>query len=91
MSTDIRRSEPANWTAQERAEDIRREMLRTGQAAFDLAADQGRKWTPAELRRDFEAVDFSAPYVVVRRRSDGVLGTLEFTRSPRVYFWFEEA
>ena len=76
-------------TPQERAEDIRREMLRTGQAAFDLADDKGQKWTPAELQVDFSVIGFSAPYVVVCRKSDGKTGTLEFTHNPRVYFAFE--
>ncbi len=42
------------------------------------------------LQRDFEVVGFAAPFVVVRRRSDGVKGTLEFTHNPRVYFGFRE-
>jgi hypothetical protein len=29
---------------------------------------------------------YAAPFVVVRRRSDGQRGSLEFTHSPRVYF-----
>jgi hypothetical protein len=66
----------------------RREMLATGQPAADLAADEGRRWTAEEITRDFEVIGFAAPFVVVRRRSDGQLGTLEFTHSPRVYFGF---
>lgn len=45
-------------------------------------------WTTEELRRDFEVLGFQAPYVVVRRRADGVEGTLEFVHAPRVYFSF---
>jgi hypothetical protein len=77
-------------TVQERAEEIRKDMLRTGQAKFDLADDQGQKWTTDELRRDFEVIGFSAPYCVVRRKADNVVGTLEFTHHPRVYFGWEE-
>ena len=65
---------------------IRREMLESGQPAADLAAEQGRTWTTDELRAEFEVRGFAAPFVVVRRRSDGQVGTLEFTHSPRVYF-----
>jgi hypothetical protein len=43
-------------------------------------------WDTAALRRDFEVLGFAAPFVVVRRRSDGAKGSLEFTHSPRVYF-----
>jgi hypothetical protein len=40
------------------------------------------------MTRDFQVVGYAAPFVVVRRRSDGQLGTLEFTHSPRTYFGF---
>jgi hypothetical protein len=66
--------------------DTRREMIAAGQPAADLAADQGQTWTTQELQRDFEVIGFAAPFVVVRRRSDGQRGSLEFTHSPRVYF-----
>jgi hypothetical protein len=65
---------------------IRREMIERGQPQADLAADQGQRWTTDELTRDFEVLSFAAPFVMVRRRSDGVLGSLEFTHRPRVYF-----
>lgn len=67
------------------ADQARRGMIATGQPAADLAADEGRRWTD-ELRAEFEVLGFAAPFVVVRRRSDGQLGTLEFTHHPRVYF-----
>jgi len=49
----------------------------------------GQTWTTDELTRDFEVIGFLAPYVVVRRRADGVRGTLVFKHSPRVYFDFK--
>jgi hypothetical protein len=48
-------------------------------------------WTTDEMQRDFEPISFSAPFIRVRRRSDGVEGTLEFTHSPRRYFDFRPA
>jgi hypothetical protein len=48
----------------------------------------GDTLTTEELQRDYEVVGFAAPFVVVRRKADGVKGTLEFTHSPRVYFGF---
>jgi hypothetical protein len=67
-------------------EQARREMIVSGQPAADLAADAGQTWDTAALQRDFEVIGFAAPFVVVRRRSDGLTGTLEFTHHPRVYF-----
>jgi hypothetical protein len=51
-----------------------------------LAAETGQTWTTAKLQADVEVTGFAAPFVVVRRKSDGAVGSLEFTHSPRVYF-----
>jgi hypothetical protein len=47
-------------------------------------------WDTQQLQEDFEVLGFLAPFVVVKRRSDGKKGTLEFKHSPRVYFGFRE-
>ena len=49
----------------------------------------GETWDTEALQRDFTVEGFSAPFVVVRRKSDGVRGTLEFKHSPRIYFDFK--
>ena len=46
------------------------------------------KWTTSELQEQFTVESFSAPYVFVTRKSDGVKGTIEFGHNPRVYFNF---
>ena len=51
----------------------------------------GQVWSTSEMQKDFEAIGFMAPLVVVRRKSDGVKGSLEFCHSPRFYFSWEEA
>jgi hypothetical protein len=72
------------------AAQARRDMIAAGQPQADLTAETGPTWTTDELPRDFEVIGFAAPFVV-RRRSDGQVGTLEFTHSPRVYFgWTED-
>jgi hypothetical protein len=75
-------------------EDTRRTMINTGQPQVDLAVEEAAgapTWDTAALQRDFEAIGFAAPFIVVRRRSDGVKGTLEFTHNPRLYFgWTPE-
>jgi len=55
-----------------------------------LQAQHGKVWDTSELRRHFKVLGFSAPYVVVRRKFDGLEGSLEFQHRPRFYFnWVE--
>lgn len=56
-----------------------------------LEAQYGKVWSTGELQDEFEALGFMAPYIVVRRRSDGVKGSLMFQHSPRFYFSFTPA
>lgn len=51
-----------------------------------LEAKHGQVWDTDQLSEDFEAIGFMAPLIVVRRRADGVKGSLEFQHSPRLYF-----
>jgi len=46
----------------------------------------GKVWDTAELQAEYQVTGFMAPYVVVRRLSDGKEGSLEFQHSPRLYF-----
>jgi hypothetical protein len=55
-----------------------------------LEAAHGQVWDTPQLRQDFEVIGFLAPLVVVRRRADGVKGSLEFQHSPRLYWGFVE-
>ena len=54
-----------------------------------LETEYGQIWSTDELSRDFEVLGFMAPLVVVRRKSDGRKGSLEFQHSPRFYFNFQ--
>ena len=54
-----------------------------------LEAQYGQVWTTDQLSDDFEVVGFMAPLVVVRRKSDGSKGSLEFQHHPRMYFNFQ--
>jgi hypothetical protein len=51
-----------------------------------LEAEHGQVWNTDQLAEEFEAIGFMAPLIVVRRRADGVKGSLEFQHSPRFYF-----
>ena len=54
-----------------------------------LEAQHGQVWSTSDLSSDFEVLGFMAPLVVVRRRSDGRKGSLEFQHGPRFYFNFQ--
>ena len=71
------------------SEATRRYMIETGAPERDLAR-ASEHWSTEELKRDFEVLGFAAPFALVRRRSDGARGSLEFTHSPRVYFGWKE-
>lgn len=71
-------------------ESIRRERL------AEINAEPGSRealetqyrlvWDTNGLRQDFDVLGFMAPFVVVRRKSDGLRGSLEFQHNPRLYF-----
>ena len=74
-------------------ETIRRQMVATINAEpggrADLESKHGQVWDTDEMCRDFEAIGFAAPLIVVRRRSDRVRGSLMFQHHPRFYFGFQ--
>ena len=53
-----------------------------------LEARHGQVWDTTQLQEDFWPLSFSAPMIVVRRKSDGGKGTLMFQHDPRYYFSF---
>ena len=55
-----------------------------------LEAEYGQVWDTKQLQEDFAVTGFAAPYVVVTRKTDSVVGSLEFQHSPRYYFNFTE-
>lgn len=57
----------------------------------ELERECGQVWDTRQLQEDFTVEGFQAPFVVVRRKSDGVRGSLEFQHMPRYYFSFKEA
>ena len=54
-----------------------------------LEAEHGQVWNTDEMREDFDALGFMAPYIVVSRKSDGVKGSLQFQHEPRLYYSFQ--
>lgn len=75
-------------------ETLRREMTATinsveGERAA-LQERYGKVWNTAELTQEFEVKGFMAPFVVVKRKADGQVGSLTFQHNPRLYFDFVE-
>jgi len=68
-------------------ENVRRFLIENDFPEKDLEKATQR-WNTHQLQEDFVVLSFLAPFVLVRRKSDGAKGTLEFTHSPRVYFNF---
>ena len=75
-------------------ESIRRELVNEINADTSsrdvLEQEHGQTWNTQELSQDFEVLVFMAPFVVVKRKSDGVKGSLMFRHSPRIYYGFQQ-
>ncbi len=77
----------------DQTESIRREMTQSINAVEGsreyLEAKHGQVFDTTELQQEFSVEGFMAPFVLARRKSDGIRGTLKFQHSPRFYFSFE--
>ena len=77
----------------DQTESLRRQRLvelNSGDTTrVELEQQYGQVWSTEELTKDFDALGFMAPYIIVRRKSDGLRGSLEFRHSPRFYFNFQ--
>ena len=51
-----------------------------------LEAKFGKVWSAEELEQEFVVTAFIGSTVVVRRKADGVVGILEFTNRPHLFF-----
>ena len=54
-----------------------------------LESKYGDVWDTKELQKDFLVESFLAPLVFVRRRDDGIKGSMMFQHDPRFYFNFQ--
>ena len=74
-------------------ESTRREMMAEINAnpgsREALESKHGQVWDTTELQEDFEVLGFMAPFVIVRRKSDGAKGSLEFQANERFYFNYQ--
>lgn len=49
------------------------------------------KMTTSDMLKEYEVLGFALGLCVVKRLSDGKMGTLEFDHAPRFYYNFQEA
>ena len=54
-----------------------------------LTEEFGQVWDTTEVQRDYKVLGIMAPFILARRKSDGVLGTMLFQHNPRFYYSFE--
>lgn len=74
-------------TMTDKTEAIRRDLIARMPVELHATIHAGKPyWTTDEMRELFTVEAFSAPFVVVRRKADGAVGSLKFTHSPRYYF-----
>jgi len=75
-------------------EQVRRELvaeINTDPGSREsLEAEHDQVWDTEQISEDFEVTGFMDPFVVVKRKSDGQVGSLEFQHLPRFYFNFRE-
>ncbi len=74
-------------------ETIRRELVaeinaEPGSREY-LEAQHGQVWDTNQLQEDFDVLGFMAPIIAVRRKTDGVKGSLFFQHGPRFYYSFQ--
>lgn len=50
---------------------------------------KGNVWDTQELQEQFSVQGFMAPFCVVTRKADGVVGSVMFQHHPRFYFNFQ--
>jgi hypothetical protein len=76
---NLRRAEVAELNGAVKSDEPDTERQRLEQA-------HGKVWDTQEMQKEFTALGFMAPYIVVERIADGVKGSLKFQHSPRFYF-----
>ena len=60
-----------------------------GQSQKEIANLNTEKLTTEQMQKLYQVIGFAAPFVMVRRISDNIKGSLEFGHSPRLYFNFK--
>ena len=73
-------------------ESVRKELVQQINAVPGskeaLELKHGQVWDTQQLGQDFSVLGFMAPFVAVKRKSDGAKGSLMFQHNPRYYYGF---
>lgn len=70
--------------------NMHRDISSNNRTREQLEKEEGKVWDSDELGGDYTVIGFGAPFVVVRRKSDGVEGSLLFQHHPRLYWGWQE-
>ena len=62
---------------------------KTPRTRAELAASAGPVWDEHEVELEFDVCGFTPPFVLVVRKTDGLLGSLIFQRQPLLYWGFD--
>jgi hypothetical protein len=65
-------------------------LLSEPRSREELASVFGQVWNEQQLAEDFEVLGFNDEAVDVRRKADGLVGSLDYQDKPRYYFCFIE-
>ena len=65
------------------------ELNQAAAAREGLEKEYGKVWSSDQLRAEFEVIGFMAPFMVVKNKSTGEKGSLEFQHDPRFYFNYQ--
>ena len=85
-------TDPTEGIRREMVAGINYEITTTTTPRDTLEAIHGKDdvWDGDQLREQFEVLGFLAPLVIVKRKADGVKGSMYFSHQPRLYFGFME-
>jgi hypothetical protein len=87
--TPARQEDPSEEETRRRLQQLVNAAALEREEIERFLASEGKDtqiWDTRELQADFEVMGFLAPFVAVRRKSDGQVGSLLFQHAPR-YYW----
>lgn len=87
VATTVQAQDEARVGAEDCGQVVYSDLNHTGRThRADLEAEHGKVWDNGQAHLEFEVIGYMLPLTIVRRRSDGVIGTLSSTMGCSFYF-----